>query len=75
MRYGSILDLIGDTPLVEVVGLVVERPQPELKLTITPDFAATMAGTKWRMTLATPLMLMSTSRSNSSPGTCHSDAF
>ena len=37
-----------------------DRPQPELRFTMMPILRATMAGTKWRMTLATPLILTST---------------
>src|SRR5262245_8276944 len=43
----------------------VARPQPLDRLTITPDFRATMAGTNARMQFATPLILMSISRSKS----------
>ena len=46
-----------------------ERPQYELRLTITPDSRAIIAGTTWRRTLATPLMFTSMRRSNSSAGT------
>src|SRR5262249_39197643 len=37
----------------------VARPQPELRLTITPLPRAIIAGTKWRRTLATPLRFTS----------------
>ena len=40
----------------------VERPQVELKLMMMPALHAIMAGTKWRMTLATPLTLVSKRR-------------
>ena len=50
----------------------VDRPHPELRLTITPEPRATIAGTKWRMTLATPLMFTSITRSNSAADTSQS---
>src|SRR5215475_13956468 len=53
----------------------VERPQPELKLTITPVLRFTISGTKCRMTLATPLMLQSITSENSSALISHSGAF
>ena len=40
---------------------------------MTPDFLATMAGTKCRMTFATPLILTSISWLNSRAGNYHSD--
>src|SRR6266536_4167974 len=49
----------------------VERPQPELKLTMTPLPRLIIAGTKCRVTFATPLMLVSITRDNSSTGTVH----
>src|SRR5882724_6727008 len=52
----------------------VERPQPELKLTMTPRRAAIMAGTKWRITFATPLMLISMTSENSCGPTFHRGA-
>src|SRR5882757_2578707 len=51
-----------------------ERPHPEVKFTITPFFAAIIAGTKDRMTFAVPLTLMSIRRENSSAGTFQSGA-
>src|SRR5882672_5853109 len=53
---------------------LVERPQPELKLTMIPRRAAIMAGTKWRITFATPLMLISTTSENSWAPTFHKGA-
>ena len=47
----------------------VLRPQPELRLTITPWLRSIIAGTKCLDTLATPLMLMSMTASNSDTGT------
>src|SRR5208282_4060912 len=44
----------------------VERPQLELKFTMTPARRETIAGTKWRMTFATPLRFTPTTRENSS---------
>ena len=44
----------------------VDRPQPELKFTMTPRPCLTIAGTKWRMTLAIPLRFTSMTRENSS---------
>ena len=43
----------------------VERPQPEMKLTMTPLLFFTIAGTKWRMTFAMPLRFTSTTSENS----------
>src|SRR5512135_3822032 len=53
----------------------VDRPQYELRLTITPDCRAIITGTTWRITWATPLTFTSMTRSNSSDGTCQSGAF
>src|SRR5512135_2835154 len=52
----------------------VDRPQYELRLTITPDRRAIIAGTTWRRTWATPLTFTSMIRSNSSAGTSQSGA-
>src|SRR5258708_1340051 len=52
----------------------VEGPHPELKLTTTRGRMAIMAGTKWRMTLATPLMLISMMSENSCAPTFHNGA-
>src|ERR1035438_1140398 len=43
----------------------VERPQPELKFTMTPLWFLTIAGTKWRMTFAVPLRFTSMTSENS----------
>ena len=52
----------------------VERPHPELRLAITPEPRAIIAGAKWRITLATPLMFTSITRSKSAAGTSHRGA-
>jgi NAD(P)-dependent dehydrogenase (short-subunit alcohol dehydrogenase family) len=44
----------------------VERPQPELKLTITPFSRSTIAGTKCRMQFVTPMMFTVMTCANSS---------
>src|SRR2546423_365252 len=53
----------------------VDRPQPELKLTMTPLPRAIIAGTKCRITLTTPSRFTSTTAENSSAGTCHNGPF
>ena len=40
---------------------------------MTPRPRLIMAGTKWRITLATPLILTSMTRENSGPPICHKD--
>src|SRR6185437_9800799 len=53
----------------------VERPQPELKFTITPVFRFTIEGTKCRMTFAVPLTFTSMTSENSRAPISHSRAF
>src|ERR1035437_4859036 len=53
----------------------VDRPQPELKFTMTPRFRLIIAGTKWRMTLAMPLTFTSITWENSCALMSHSRAF
>jgi hypothetical protein len=52
----------------------VERPQPELKFTMTPLPCLIIAGTKWRIAFATPLMFTSITSENSCDGTFQSGA-
>src|SRR5262249_16331105 len=53
----------------------VDRPQPELKLTITPSPRSIMAGTKWRMRFATPFKFTSITSENSAAEIFHKGAF
>src|SRR5262249_3935461 len=55
--------------------LSVERPQPELKFTITPLSRLTIAGAKCRMTFAVPLRLTSITLEKSVALTSQSRAF
>src|ERR1017187_4656077 len=53
----------------------VDRPQPELKFTMTPRLCLIIAGTKWRMTLAMPLTFTSMTWENSCALISQSRAF
>src|SRR5579862_4287446 len=53
----------------------VERPQPELKLTITPFLRFTIDGAKCRITFAVPFTFTSMTSENSRPLISHRRAF
>src|SRR5688572_13059714 len=52
----------------------VERPQPELMLTITPRFASIIAGVKARITFTVPATFTFSTASTSDCGTSHKGA-
>src|SRR2546421_12499203 len=52
----------------------VDRPHPLDRLTITPVFRATIAGTNARIALATPFTFTSMTRSKSAAGIVHNGA-